>query len=221
MRTSPEAYLNLTKIWAAVALIILIVAAILEAGGLANAGQQQFETIHNLQDYTEALAAADPNLRTVLFLDSLFILCYVAAISFATIGFSGRNPPVAWFCGLGIIAVGLLDFWENTTMVNSVDLVANGLPITIERMLHQVGVSSAKWHGSAIVLFAISFLLPNTRLVEKLLVWGTRVGLAIAVPLFVLNPFDMRDLGGLMLLVAMTGGLALLMIVAAQNSHKA
>jgi len=221
MKKSPESYLIQSKIWAAVALAILIVAAIMEMGGLPNSGQQQFEYIYDLQEYTEALAAADPNIRIVLFLDSLFILCYAAAITFAAIGFADRNLPVAWFCGLGIVAIGILDFWENTTMVHSMDMLANGIPITAERMLYQVQVSATKWQASAAVLFAISFLLPDARLVEKVLVWGTRVGLAVAVPLFVINSFDARGLGGLLLLVSMASGFALLTAVTHLNSQKA
>ncbi|MHA1129045.1 MAG: hypothetical protein ACTSRN_08875, partial [Alphaproteobacteria bacterium] len=89
-----------------------------------------------------------------------------------------------------------LDYWENVTMIHSMDLLASGEQVTVERMMLQVQVSTAKWHASATVLFAISFLLPSERLVEKLLVWGTRIGLAIAVPLFITNMFDMRVVGG-------------------------
>jgi len=182
--------------------------------------QEQFEFVYALESYTRNLGAAEPVIRTILFIDSIFILTYVGAICFAIIGFSNRSLPVAWFCGLGILAVMGLDSWENILIVISLDLVKSGEVINTQIMAQQTLISSFKWQFSAATLFALSFLLPGKRLAEFLLVWGTRLGLAIAAPLFVFNPFEMRAIGSLLILASMSGGFVLLAIVVWQNRNE-
>ena len=63
------------------------------------------------------------------------------------------------------------------------------------------------------MLFSISFVLPNSSFVEKLLVWGTRLGMAIGVPLFIYNPFDTRLIGTAIIGLSMSGGFVLLALV--------
>jgi len=200
-----------------VAVALLIAMSLVGVFASTVTSQEQFEFIYGLEDYVANLGAAEPAIRTILFLDSVFILSYVAAVSFAILGFASRNLPVAWFCGLGILAVMGLDYWENILIVQSLDLVAAGEIVTADHMAQQAIISSFKWHISATTLFALSFLLPGKRLTEFLLVWGTRLGLAIAAPLFVINPFEMRGIGSILILLSMSGGFVLLSIVAWQN----
>lgn len=199
------------------ALALLIVISLVGARSLPVTSQEQFEIIYPLVDYIRNLDAAEPVIRILLFMDSLFILAYIGAVSFAILGFAKRNLPVAWFSGLGILAVMGFDIWENILIVVSLDLVKAEEIINTQIMAQQALVSSFKWQISAITLFALSFLLPGKRLAEFLLVWGTRLGLAVAAPLFVFNPLEMRAVGSLLILVSMAGGFALLAIVAWQN----
>jgi len=210
-------YFKQSTVLSVVALLLLVAGAIVGETAFPVTGQEQFEIIYALESYARNLAGAEPAIRVVLLLDSIFILSYIGAISFAIIGFSSRNLPVAWFCGLGILVVMGLDYWENISIMISLDLVKYGEAINVQTMAQQALISSLKWHASATVLFAFSFLLPGKRLAEFLLVWGTRLGLAIAVPLFVINPFDLRAIGGLLILVSMASGFVLLAIVTWQN----
>ncbi len=202
---------------------LALLAAAMLAANLAPypAGQEFFEVIRPAEVYSAALANADPALRTVLFFDALFALAYTGAICFAILGFARRNVPVAWFCGLGIVAVMVLDYRENTIMVQSLDIVAAGGELPLARIAAQASVSAIKWQGAAAVLFALSFLLPADTLIEKLLVWGTRLGLALAVPLFVLNAFGLRETGTLFILLSMAGGFVLLAVVTRSRAKRA
>jgi len=208
-----QQYLIQSTILSLVALALLIAGGIISNTGNFPAGQEIFETIGAQAAYTSSLTNAAPALRTVLFIDAIFALAYTSAICFAILGFAHRNKPVAWFAGLGIIVVMLLDYLENTIMGQSMDLLEIGSQLSIEHIIFQATVSAIKWQASAATLFAISFLLPNETLVEKLLVWGTRLGLAISVPMFLINPFELRELGVLFIGISMASGFLLLSVV--------
>ncbi len=214
-----SAYLERASVLSLVALAVLAVSALSGILASPGTGQEVFEYIYPFEQYVQNLNDAEPALRTVLFFDSIFALVYTAAICFAVIGFRARSLPLAWFCGLGILGVMGLDYWENIIMVHSLDLADLG-EMSPDRMVFLAGVSAVKWHLSAAVLFAISFLLPDRRLSERLLVWGTRLGLMVAVPLFVVNGFGLRQAGMLLILISMAGGFILLSIVARQNSRE-
>ncbi len=214
-----DRYLACSAILSIVSLSLLLAASAAGAMAFPVTTQEQFEFIYDLQAYTRNLGAATPAIRFVLFFDSLFILAYIGAICFAIIGFSGRNLPVAWFCGLGMVLLMGLDYLENILIVISLDLAEAGETVSAQVMARQVLISSMKWHAAATVLFALSFLLPGRGLAGFLLVWGTRLGMAIAVPLFVINPLDMRALGSALILLSMAAGFVLLAVVAWQNRH--
>jgi len=212
-------YFKQSAVLSVVALVLLLAGVVVGSMAFPVTNQEQFEIIYALESYTRNLGAAEPAIRLILFLDAVFILAYVGAISFAVIGFANRNLPVAWFAGLAILAVMVLDNWENILIVSSLDLVKSGEVINAQIMAQQALISSFKWQLSAAALFALSFLLPGKRLAEFLLVWGTRLGLAIAAPLFVFNPFELRPIGSLLILASMSGGFILLAIVTWQNRN--
>ena len=211
-------YLRQSAILSVIALILLLVVALVSNLGQHLAGQELFETITDPAAYAKSMIDATPALRIVLALDAVFALCYTAAICFAALGFRQNNPPLAWFAALGIICVMALDFWENMVMGHSIDIAALTNQVSLERITLQAGVSAAKWHLSAAVLFALSFLLPGDNFTEKLLIWGTRTGLAIGVPLFVVSPLELREIGVLIIAISMIGGFVLLAIVAWRRS---
>lgn len=212
-------YLKQSSQLSIVALLLLVAAGLVATTGPFPANQEIFEVIGPSEAYSAALTNAGPALRTVLFIDALFALAYTSAISFAILGFAQRNPAVAWFSGLGIIAVLFFDYWENSIMVQSLDILSVGGEVSLDRIAHQASVSASKWYGAAAVLFAVSFLLPYDSWVEKILVWGTRLGLTFAVPLFVLNAFAMRDMGTLLILISMAGGFVLLAVVTGSRAR--
>ena len=196
---------------AALALLLLTVAVAMVSGKPAR--QEDFEFLQNLASYTKHLRDVAAPLRIVLFLDSLFLLCYTGAIGFAVLAFRENNRPVALFAGLALTALMVLDVWENIIMVQSIDLLALVGNIDLDQLLYQASVSSFKWHAAAVTLFAISFVLPDETPVEKLLVWGTRSGLAIGVPLFVFSPFEARTIGVIVIEISMLAGFILLAII--------
>ena len=196
---------------AALIFFLLVTFIVVSNGGVG--AQEPFEYFQNIKPYTDALKAAGPVLRKVLFLDTMFILCYAGAIGFAVAAFYNRNRPVAWFAGLTLIGLVVLDNWENVILIQSLDLAAQGVGLTTNQILHQVTVSSAKWLSASALLFSISFVLPNSSFVEKLLVWGTRLGMAIGVPLFIYNPLDTRLIGTAIIGLSMSGGFVLLALV--------
>lgn len=195
------------------ALALLVVAATMALTGTPPAGQEQFETVRDAAGYASELAAAGPGLRRILFIDGLFMLAYTVAIGFTVLAFAPNNRPAAWIGGIGIIAVMLLDAFENATMAQSADILAAGGTLTLDRIVFQASVSGMKWQSAAAALLAVSFVLPNETAIEKLLVWGVRLGLPVAVPIFIMGAFDARAPGGLMLLLSMSGGFVLLALV--------
>jgi hypothetical protein len=192
------------------ALALLVAAVILALTANPPAGQEQFEVVGSAGDYAARLAAAGPGLRRVLFIDGLFPIVYTLAIGFTILAFADNCRPAAWVGGIGILAVMLLDGVENAVMVQSLDLIGAGGALTPERIGLQALVSAMKWQISAAALFATGFVLPSDTALEKLLVWGVRLGLPVAVPLFLTNAFGLREVGGLLLLVSMLGGFILL-----------
>jgi hypothetical protein len=203
--------ISLVATLCALALLLAIVAVALTAS--PQAGQEQFEVVWDAAGYSQRLAAVAGGLRIVLFLDGLFLLAYATAIGFAVLAFAHNNRAAAWFGGLGILAVMLLDAFENATMGQSADLIASGGSLTAERIAHQAAISAMKWQTTAAALLATSFVLPRDTLLEKTLVWGVRLGLPVAVPMFLYSPLGLRELGGLLLLISMLGGFVLLALV--------
>lgn len=203
--------ISLAATLCALALLLVIVAVALTAD--PQAGQEQFEVVWNAADYSARLAAVAGGLRVILFLDGLFLLAYATAIGFAVLAFAHNCRAAAWVGGLGILAVMLLDAFENATMVQSADILASGGALTAERIARQAAISAMKWQTTAAALLATSFVLPQDTLVEKILVWGVRLGLPVAVPMFLYAPYGLRELGGLLLLVSMLGGFILLALV--------
>lgn len=203
---------------AALALLLAATAISLVWGSSAEpVGQEAFETISDPAAYAGGLARADGPLRAILFVDSLFIIAYLTAVGFATAAFAGRCRPAAWFGGLAIVAVAILDALENATMVQSLDLLAVGAPLTLERIAWQASISAMKWQTAALSLFALTFTLPHETILERVLVWAMRLGLPLAVPLFVMNTFGLREIAPLGMGLAMVSGLALL--AAVTRSH--
>ncbi|MCG6858295.1 MAG: hypothetical protein LJE67_09525 [Salaquimonas sp.] len=195
------------------ALVLLVAAVMAAATASPPASQELFETISAPADYAARLVATDAGLRVVLFIDGLFMLAYTTAIGFAALAFRDNNRPAAWLAGCGIVVVMILDALENTTMAGSLDIAGLTGALTLERIATQASISAMKWQIAAATLVATSFVLPSATLLEKLLVWGVRLGLPVAVPLFVYDPFGLRAVGGILLLVSMAGGFVLLAIV--------
>ncbi|MEC9344513.1 MAG: hypothetical protein VYD64_11790 [Pseudomonadota bacterium] len=203
------------------ALLLLVAALAIALASDPVAGQEPFETVSDPSAYAAALAASGAGLRAVLFVDSLFLLAYTVAIGFTAMTFAVNNCAAAWVGGLGILAVMALDMLENATMVQSLDIATLTGAVSMERIAFQATISAMKWQLSAAALLAVSFVLPSATLVEKLLVWGVRLGLPVAVPLFVMNPLGLRETGGLLLLVVVAGGFVLLSLVLRSQARNA
>ena len=201
---------------AALGLLLAATAVSLVSGS----GQEPFETVSNPVAYADGLTQAEDGLRAILFIDSLFIIAYLTAICFAIATFERKCSPAAWFGGLGMIAVAILDALENATLAQSLDITALGAPLTLQHITWQASVSAMKWQVAALSLFAITFTLPCNTLVERILVWGMRLGLPLAVPLFIMDAFGLREVAPLGLGLAMLGGFALLAVVARSHSAK-
>ncbi|MEJ2258788.1 MAG: hypothetical protein P8X98_17745 [Woeseiaceae bacterium] len=206
----------------ALTLMLLGTAVILASSGTA--AQDPLETFSDPATFTAFLQAADPALRTALFLDGLFALSYAGAVGFAVIGFRDRCPPAAWASGLGILVTMVLDVSENLLMMGSLGLAGAGQEITGERIMLHVFVSGMKLHLAAFSLVAFTFTLPERGLVTWLIRWGGRTIMPIAAILFVTNAFGMSANASLGVFFAMTGGFvlqAILMFREARNQPQA
>lgn len=207
-----DAY-NISLIAALTALALIVVMLALSLAYDPVPSQERFEVFSDPAGYAEELRASGAGLRAILFVDTLFLLSYTVAIGFAAVAFADNCRPAAWIAGIGIVCVMALDMFENATMVQSLDLAALGESVSTGRIALLATISAIKWQFAAATLLAMSFALPSATALEKLLVWGTRIGLPVAAPLFVFDAFGLREIGGVLLLVTMAGGFALLAIV--------
>ena len=201
------------------ALIVIMLAVSLAFDPIPS--QERFEVYSDPAGYAEALKAMGAGLRAILFIDTLFLLSYTVAIGFVALVFVDNARPAAWVAGIGIILVMALDMFENATMVQSLEIAMLTDAIEPGRIALLTTISAMKWQLAAATLLAMSFVLPRESTVEKLLVWGTRIGLPVAAPLFVYNAFGLREIGGLLLLVTMAGGFALLAVVLRRHAGAA
>ena len=206
----------------ALTLMLLGSAVIILSSGTA--AQDPLETFSDPTAFTAFLQAADPALRTALFLDGLFALSYAGAVGFAVIGLRDRCPPAAWASGLGILVTMVLDVSENLLIMGALGLAGAGQEITGERITLHVFVSGMKLHLAAFSLVAFTFTLPERGLVTWLMRWGGRTIMPIAAILFVTDAFGMSANASLGVFVAMIGGFALqavLMFREAQDQPQA
>ncbi|MCB1517745.1 MAG: hypothetical protein KDJ19_09050 [Hyphomicrobiaceae bacterium] len=201
--------------WAAalVSLVLIILATVVALGTEPHAGQEGFEVFADTATYVANMAAAGDRLRIVLYIDGLFMMSYTVAIGAALLAFAQNNRAAAILSGIGIVAVFLLDAFENAVMAQSINMVAAGDALEQSRIGFQAMVSAMKWQTASLILFSTSFVLPSKTFVEKLLVWGARLGLPLSVPLFVSNAFGLRTFAGPLMLLSMGGGFILLALV--------
>ena len=131
--------LRTAGVFSVLALTLMLVGSAVILASSGTAAQDPLETFSNPATFTAFLQAADPALRTALFLDGLFALSYAGAVGFAVIGFRDRCPPAAWASGLGILFTTVLDVSENLLMMGSLGLAGAGQEITgeAERAHHQ------------------------------------------------------------------------------------
>lgn len=183
------------------------------------AAQDPLETFSDPATFTAFLQAADPALRTALFLDGLFALCYAGAVGFAVIGFRHRCPPAAWAGGLGILTTMVLDISENLLMMGSLGLAGTGQEISGERITLHVFVSGMKLHLAAFSLLAFTFTLPERGLLTTVIRWGGRTIMPVAAIMFVTDAFGMSADASLGVFIAMTGGFALQAILMFREAH--
>ncbi|MFL0357033.1 hypothetical protein ACI5KX_11225 [Erythrobacter sp. GH1-10] len=191
----------------ALALMLMGSGVILSSKGTA--AQDPLEVSSDPATFTAILEAANPALRTALFLDGLFALSYAGAVVFAVLALYDRCPLAAWASGLGIIATMLLDISENLMMMGSLGLAGAGQEITGERIALHVFVSGMKLHLAAFSLVVFTFILPKDGLVTWLMRWGGRTIMPIAAILFVTDAFGMSANASFGVFLAMTGGFAL------------
>jgi len=200
-------------------LVLLIGAAALVFVSGGAASQERFEVFLDPAQYTAALNEAGRTLRLVLAVDDVYILTYVGALCFAALGFRAENPAAALAAGLGAIALGGLDFWENMTMGTSLDMAMAGQTLDPARIAYQAAISAAKWHAAAATLVALTFAIPKERFFEILLVWATRLVFPAATALFVTGALDLRQLGLYAIYAGMLSGFVLLAIVTYNRSR--
>lgn len=216
--------LRTAGVFSVLALTLMLLGSAVIIASSGTAAQDPLETFSDPATFTAFLQAADPALRTALFLDGLFALSYAGAVGFAVIGFRDRCPPAAWASGLGILVTMVLDVSENLLMMGSLGLAGAGQEITGERITLHVFVSGMKLHLAAFSLVAFTFILPERGLVTWLMRWGGRTIMPIAAILFVTDAFGMSANASLGVFVAMTGGFALqaiLMFREAQEQRRA
>jgi hypothetical protein len=212
-------HLRTASVLSILGLMLLAAAAalVLLSGGAAS--QERFEVFTGPAQYAAALSEAADYLRIVLALDDVYILTYVGALCFAALGFRAANPAAALGAGLGALAVGGLDFWENMTMGTSLDVAMAGQTVDAGRIAYQAAISAAKWNGAAATLIALTFALPKERFFEILLVWGTRLIFPAATALFVTGALGLRQAGLYAIYAGMLSGFALLAIVTYNRSR--
>ena len=155
----------------------------------------------------------------MLAVDDVFILAYVAALCFAALGFAAQNRAAALAAGLGALALGGLDFWENTVMGTSLGLAMAGETVDAGRIVFQASVSAAKWHTAAATLVAITFAIPKDRFFDILLVWGVRLIFPAATALFVTGALGLREPAAYAIYAGMLAGFFLLAIVTYNHSR--
>ncbi|PHQ94709.1 MAG: hypothetical protein COB40_11705 [Marinosulfonomonas sp.] len=177
------------------------------SGGVS---QEIFEIFADPADYSARMAAAGDSLRIILLLDMFFIIGFFTSIGMTALTHADINRAAAWIAGLGIILVAGLDLFENIHLFLSIDMVDAGQQVPAERILAQAQISAMKWLVAALVLVVFSFTLPSETALERFLIWSTRILMPLGTGLFVTGAFDARLLGGMTILIAMSGGLTLL-----------
>ncbi len=205
-------------IYAVTVFAIMLVLTIASGG---QAGQEGFELFAEPGEYSDRMRDAGPMLRLVLLGDLFFIIGFGSAIGMTAWAYCDINRAAAWVAGLGILLVMGFDLVEDITLILSIDMVETGADLPAERILAQAQISAAKWLLSAVVVVTLTFVLPQQTLLERLLVWATRVLMPLGTGLFVTGAFDIRPLGALIILSAMFSGLVLLALTVGLRARAA
>lgn len=192
----------------ALAVFALMQTLVFVTGGAAS--QEAFEIFAAPEIYTKNLAISESSLRIMLFLDVFFMIGYGGGLSLTAYANAPRNPVLGWAAGIGVAGLLIFDLFENLIMLHALDLVQVGGALDAAKIGWQVGISGMKWLIAAFTVVALTFVLPQNTLFERLLVWSARIALPVGTGLFVTGAFDARLLGGVFILAGMGGGFGLL-----------
>src|SRR5215831_6716634 len=110
---------------------------------VTGASQPHFEVIHPPDSYAAQMTAHAGWLRIVIWLDDIFIGCYVGAIVFGVLALPRRAASA--FVLAGGIMVGLLDLEENHHLLALLRSAEDGLPIAVGDLVRRMDLSSTKF----------------------------------------------------------------------------
>ena len=181
-----------------------VLACALFALALATKGSQGlFQINRPADDYAALLIARAPFLRADLGLDFIFIVIYSGFfVSLALVlkrwaegqPFQGNVASIVNIATVALLITGVLDAAENAHMLSMLSMAEQGQTIAQGEIAGQMVASQVKFMFSYFGLFVLSFALPQSNIIEKLLVFVFRwvqlpVGVAIlSLPLELVRP---------------------------------
>lgn len=152
---------------AATALVFLLLLAVVHLHGIA---QQYFELVHHPATYTEEIIEHSRELNIIFVLDNIFIILYTSMALFSIKTWSGNAPSfVAYLSGGLIIAVAILDFWENFHIYSLMQQAKGGIVVEAASITWQSTESMMKWHLAYFAFFMLGFLVPARTALERML----------------------------------------------------
>lgn len=179
--------------------------------------QHYFQSFHPIAEYNEALAKSIDGLRRSVTFDNHFIVAYTCASIFFLLGcWQLGNGVVIGFSMACYAATGILDLGEGVLYVVMGDAMRGGMPPTEGLVFFFAWAAMMKWHFAYVGMFLLTFVVPQTSIAARLLVWGGRL---VILPVGVLVYTIDADLKPVMLLARFGTVVAsyLLMIAVAQQ----
>jgi hypothetical protein len=152
---------------AATAIVFFLLLAVVHLQGIS---QQYFELVHHPAQYTEQIIEHSKALNIIFVLDNIFIILYTSMALFTVKTFSGNAPSfVAYLTGGLLIAVALLDFWENFHIYSLMQQAIGDIAVEAASITWQSTESMMKWHLAYFAFFMLGFLVPARTSLEKML----------------------------------------------------
>jgi hypothetical protein len=149
--------------------------------------QEQFEVTRSVENYKQALLAAENVLQITFTIDLIFICVFITLFVFLTQYLKTNDRVTNAIADVALMAMlicGFLDFFEDLHILTLLRNAQRDLPIESFSISAQMTLSMIKFCASYLSMFLLAFILPSQTFTEKLLkysLWFVQLPIGVLV----------------------------------------
>ncbi|MCU0240117.1 MAG: hypothetical protein MUC29_11810 [Pyrinomonadaceae bacterium] len=179
---NPRKTISLLSLTAGICIFAMFLIAV-----FTGISQEQFEVTRSVENYKQALLAAENTLRLTFTVDLVFICVFTTLFVFLTQYLKTNDRVTNAIADVVLAAMlicGFLDFFEDLHILTLLRNAQRDLPIESFSISAQMTLSMIKFCASYLSMFLLAFILPSQTFTEKLLkfsLWFVQLPIGVLV----------------------------------------